>query len=194
MNFLAHAWLARSSNELIFGGLIADFVKGRLTNQFPVTIKEGILLHRRIDKFCDHHPTSFQFRESLPNGTRRFAGIILDIAYDHLLARDWQQYNATPLDQFAQSTYRVIESFDEYLPENSKVVMSRMIERDWFSRYQNIDTLKTALEYTAKRFSKGEALLEYTQSIETELKEIERLFSQFWPEIIRADLRQEPLQ
>ncbi|MGA2151478.1 MAG: DUF479 domain-containing protein, partial [Geobacteraceae bacterium] len=51
MNFLAHLYLSGDDPELLVGNLLGDFVKGRLSGNFPDGIERGIELHRRIDSF-----------------------------------------------------------------------------------------------------------------------------------------------
>lgn len=56
MNFLAHLFLGRDTDDLLVGSYLGDFVKGEINGELPTDITRGILLHRHIDSFTDRHP------------------------------------------------------------------------------------------------------------------------------------------
>jgi len=92
MNFLAHLYLADPQPLGLLGSLMGDFVKGPLGGRYPEPITRGIMLHRRIDTFTDAHAVVRASRTRISPGRRRFAGIMIDVFYDHFLARDWARY------------------------------------------------------------------------------------------------------
>ena len=103
MNFLAHLYLSGDNEQIIVGNFIGDFVKGRNALQtFDPTIALGIELHRAIDQFTDTHPVVRSSKDRLRPKYRHYAGVIVDIFYDHFLARKWNDYHKTPLPEFAQ--------------------------------------------------------------------------------------------
>ena len=86
MNFLAHAVLSFENPELMVGNFIADFVKGNDYLQYQDPVKRGILLHRDIDQFTDQHPTVRLSKSRLYDAFGHYAGVIVDMYYDHFLA------------------------------------------------------------------------------------------------------------
>jgi len=100
MNYLAHLALIPTScrdreDALRIGNLLGDFIKGTessLRLQFPVDLVDGIKLHRAIDKFTDAHPSFLESKQLLAPERRRYAGIVLDIIYDHFLSIHWKTY------------------------------------------------------------------------------------------------------
>jgi acyl carrier protein phosphodiesterase len=107
MNYLAHLYLSADSSEALVGGLLGDFVKGRLVpGRYPPRVLAAIALHRRIDGFVDRHPVTLSSRARFGPGFRRYAGILLDLFHDHFLARDWDAHAAEPLAAFADRAYR----------------------------------------------------------------------------------------
>jgi acyl carrier protein phosphodiesterase len=103
MNLLAHLWLADRSRTSAAGQLLGDVVKGRLDrSRFTPAIDQGIRLHRLIDSRCDAHNAHQGLRQSFDPPLRRYAGIVVDIGFDHALARNWAQFSAEPLAQFTE--------------------------------------------------------------------------------------------
>lgn len=102
MNFLAHLWLAERTGTSMAGAILGDIVRGRDLSAYPAAIAEGIQLHRRVDAATDRHPLIVHTRQGFAEGQRRYAGIVLDLVCDHLLARDWARHSEEPLPAFAQ--------------------------------------------------------------------------------------------
>lgn len=102
MNFLAHLWLADRSATSMAGAVLGDVVRGADLSMYPPDIAAGIRLHRRIDAATDRHPQVVAARAGFASGQRRYAGIVLDLVCDHLLARDWPAHAGEPLSAFCQ--------------------------------------------------------------------------------------------
>lgn len=136
MNYLAHTWLARHSDDAILGGLLGDFVHGQVALlDWPQEVRQEILLHRRIDRFTDTHPAVTAVRADF-GGLRRYAGIVLDVYFDHLLARDWSRWNDTPLPAFTDRVYGVLDEHHEQLPARLKRIAPHMAAEDWLGNYR----------------------------------------------------------
>lgn len=113
MNLLAHLWLAERTGTSAAGQILGDLVKGRLDRaRFNAAIDQGIRMHRTIDSTSDAHPAHRALRERFQPPLRRYAGIIVDIGFDHALARDWQHYSSEPLNRFAiRAARRVVDEW-----------------------------------------------------------------------------------
>src|SRR4051812_44429809 len=109
MNFLAHLYLSGDNDYVKLGNFIGDFVKGRnLNEQFPSGIARGIRLHRAIDEFTDSHPIVKKSKDRLRPAYRHYAPVIVDVFYDHFLARNWTRYSDTALADYAEQTYDLV--------------------------------------------------------------------------------------
>ncbi|OED42192.1 hypothetical protein AB833_07780 [Chromatiales bacterium (ex Bugula neritina AB1)] len=120
MNFLAHVFFAYGEPAAMVGQLCGDFVRGSNLARFPAAIQNGIRLHRAIDSFTDRHPLNRQARDLFVAPHRRVAGIITDVAYDHFLAKQWDQHCSTGLSDYATMVSAALRQYEDVLPDNLK--------------------------------------------------------------------------
>jgi len=160
MNFLAHLWLAGPEDGMRLGAVAGDFVKGPLPAGLPADIAAGAGLHRAIDAFADRHPAFLRSRARISAPRRRFAGVMVDMFYDHFLAAQWDDYHPEePLAVFAARQYALLRAHLHRLPERSHTVVTRMSEGDWLSSYAQVETIEFALDRIAGRLRRPEAFL-----------------------------------
>ena len=126
MNFLGHLYLSGTSEQVMLGNFIADFVKGKGAHFWQKDVHRGILLHREIDFFTDRHRLVAESKQLLWPRHRHYSSVIVDIFYDHFLARNWQDYSVAPLDSFASHVYATMQRFAALLPHQAKLVLPRM--------------------------------------------------------------------
>jgi acyl carrier protein phosphodiesterase len=145
MNFLAHALLAGDDPALVVGGVVGDWIKGPLPAGLPDDLARGVALHRAIDSFAETHPAFRRSRTRVSSHRRRYAGVLVDIFYDHLLARDWAEIHEHPLDDFCTDVYRGIAGRLAELPVEAHYPLQLMIREDWLSSYAHIHGIADVL-------------------------------------------------
>jgi len=153
MNYLAHLHLGGSRPAQLLGSLYGDFVKGPLAGVWPADIEAAIRLHRRIDAFTDTHPLIHTAKTRFPSERRRMAGVLLDVFFDHCLARDWEQFSDEPLSAFTQRVYGVL-STTPTLPERLARIAPRMAAQDWLGSYRDFVVLQDVVQGMARRLSR----------------------------------------
>lgn len=155
MNFLAHLYLAEDHPQSRVGNLLGDFVKGRIENlAFPSGILKGIVEHREIDRFTDTHPIHTQSRSLINPENRRFAGIAVDVIYDHFLARDWADYHPMPLQQFTRQCYQELREDWDILPPRLRFLFPYMESGDWLTHYAKRNGIYDSLSGLARRMQR----------------------------------------
>ena len=157
MNYLAHLHLGGQRSAQLLGSLYGDFVKGPLPGRFTPELEAAIQLHRSIDSFTDTHPLIKQSIARFPLERRRFAGIVLDVFFDHCLARDWAVYAEQPLDAFTARVYRVLAA-EPALPERLALIAPRMAAQDWLGSYREFEVLEQVLSGISRRLSRPQGL------------------------------------
>lgn len=153
MNFLAHLFLSGNNDEIKVGNFIGDFVKGRKYENYPEGIKKGILLHRYIDSFIDQHPIARQSAKRMKPLYNRYSGIVIDIFYDHFLAKNFNNYCPTNLSDYAQNSYKILSAHKNYLPQTVRFILPRMSRQKRLESYADIDGIKRALNILSNRSS-----------------------------------------
>ena len=145
MNYLAHIALSGDSELIKIGNFIADGVKGKKYELFPEDIQKGILLHRQIDWFTDNDEVVRKSKRRLNVQYGHYKGVIIDILYDHFLAKNWKLYFHTPLQVFTHAFYKILEDNIDVLPERAKYATSYMIKDDWLTNYAKIEGIEKVL-------------------------------------------------
>lgn len=151
MNFLAHALLAGDQPALIVGGVIGDWIKGPLPGPLPDDLARGVALHRAIDSFAESQPAFRRSRSRISAERRRYAGVLVDVIYDHLLARDWAALHHRPLDEYCARVYGLIRDRLNDLPAHSHPALAMMANEDWLASYARIDGIADVLVRMSRR-------------------------------------------
>ncbi|HEY6094077.1 MAG TPA: ACP phosphodiesterase [Gallionellaceae bacterium] len=151
MNFLAHALLAGDEPALIVGGVVGDWIKGVLPGALPADLARGVALHRAIDLHAETHPAFCRSRNRVSAQRRRYAGVLVDVFYDHLLARHWAAVHPQPLEDFCASVYGLIDDRMGELPEAAHHALQLMAREDWLSSYAEIDGIADVLARMSRR-------------------------------------------
>ena len=183
MNYLAHFYLAEQSSEGLLGSLLGDFVKGRLDDRFPQTVRRGIALHRAIDSFTDAHPLHLESRNRIGGERRRYAGIIIDVCYDHFLCRRWAEYSNETLDRFAARVYGILREHQDELPDRLRRMVPHMIADDWLGSYAELENVGRALDGIARRIARSNPLAGAVIEIEANYGELDGDFQRFFPQL-----------
>jgi acyl carrier protein phosphodiesterase len=151
LNFLAHALLAGDSPALIVGGVVGDWIKGTLPGALPPDLAKGVALHRAIDEFAESHPAFCRSRRRVSSERRRYAGVLIDVFYDHLLAKNWSALHHRPLDEYCGEVYGLIRDRLHELPVSSHPALTMMAQQDWLTSYVHIEEIADVLARMSRR-------------------------------------------
>ena len=185
MNYLAHIHLARHSDDAMLGALLGDFVGSADMYRYNAVMQGEIRLHRSIDSFTDRHPAVIAARSLFPEGRRRFAGILLDVHFDHLLARVWPDHNPVDLDQFNRHFYAVLLQHLPHLPERLQQIAPHMAAHDWLGAYRDRDNVDFAVQRIATRLSRnGDKLIACLPILRQHETQVAQHFDDFFPELL----------
>ena len=194
VNYLAHLYLAGDDPEAFIGSLMGDFVKGAIDPALPPVLRHGVWLHRRIDSYTDAHPTVIRSKRRIRPGFRRYAGVLVDLYYDHFLARDWANYSDVPLDEFAQAVYRILDRHHHRFPARMQRSMSYMKENGLLQSYREISGIERALRGIETRLKRPSRLREATADLEHNHAALADDFAAFFPDLIRHVAKLERLR
>lgn len=186
MNYLAHLYLADNTPQSLLGNLLGDFLKGARVEDFPLEIQAGIRRHFQVDVFTDAHPVPLESRRRIAPPQRRFGGVLVDVFYDHFLARHWREFSPEPLDAFTARTYAALGSQEALLPERLRHALPRMREEDWLGSYREVDGVRNTLRGLARRLRREHDLAAGAEELVRHYAELEADFRLFFPDLVRS--------
>ncbi len=185
MNFLAHLYLADRQPDALLGSLMGDFVKGPLQGRFSPDLTRALAQHRKVDAFTDAHPVVRASRARMTPARRRFAGIMVDVFYDHFLALHWEDYAEQPLEAFAREVYALLRTREAMLPERLRRIAPLMVQFDWLGSYRRVEAVHVALDRMGERLKRGNALLGAGAELTANYDGLQADFRAFFPEVRR---------
>lgn len=150
MNILAHIYLSGNDDLVKIGNFIGDYIKGRRYLNYREPIQKGILLHRSIDSFTDHHRKPKKVKKLLRPGYHKYSGIVVDIFYDHFLTVNWQEFSHIPLTRFVEDFHQVLRNKFQILPAPVQSFVPRMIESKRLLSYGEMEGVRKALKVMAR--------------------------------------------
>lgn len=184
MNFLAHIYLSFEDPEITIGNFVADSVKGDGLPHHSSRIKTGIALHRAIDDFTDHHPVTSRSKARLFVKYRHYSSVLIDIFYDHFLARSWNDWHNEPLADYAQRHYEFFNSRKADLPPQVQHMLPYMIQYDWLTNYQYFEGMQRVLNGMSRRASFKSKMEQAVTELKEHHSSFEEDFNEFFPELI----------
>jgi acyl carrier protein phosphodiesterase len=167
----------------LIGNFIADHIQGNKFTHFHPEIQQGIILHRHIDTFTDAHEIVRKSKRRLHKRYGHYAGVIIDIFYDHYLAKNWSTYSAIPLDIYVNAVYGLLQSKSAELPEKTQYLLPYMLQYDWLYNYQFTEGIAQVLTGMNRR-TKGKSQMHLAiEDLENLHQEFEEDFTLFFEDL-----------
>ncbi|MFK7909400.1 MAG: ACP phosphodiesterase [Akkermansiaceae bacterium] len=187
MNYLAHLLLADNTDESRIGNLLGDFTRGaifHLEKEYPAEVVRGIRMHRAVDRFTDDHKLFRQSRQLLAPERRRFAGIIVDIFFDHFLCLHWKDYHDEPIEEFIASIYRALDEHPEWRAGRLADVFPMMRDEDWLARYATVEGIENTLSGVSRRSPRVTKIAGGADDLRNNYETFESIFNKFMPDLL----------
>ncbi len=187
MNFLAHFHLAEPTDASRVGALLGDFLRGtpaHLSETLPEELVAGIVLHRAIDRFTDSHPVFLKAKKLLAPPRRRFAGIIIDLYFDHFLSLSWAQYSGTPLPEFIQEIHHLLSRRAAWLSTELNDLIAKMKQENWLGTYGTIPGLTLTFQRMSERRDFLKPLIGAEEDLLSHYDSFRQAFDEFYPELL----------
>lgn len=185
MNYFAHLVLSQPTIESTVGNLLGDFAKGVDRNQLDSAVTCGLDNHRAVDRFTDAQESIRELKRLFSPQRRRFAGIALDVYFDHLLMKHWQVFDSRPLQTIIDDFYLRMTRGRDLMPStNMRNTTQRMVEYDWFGSYRDIDSIAQALDRIAGRLRFENRFNNSIEDIVANQAVIGETFLAFFPQLV----------
>jgi acyl carrier protein phosphodiesterase len=187
VNFLAHFLLSGDDEELRLGNLLGDVVKGRVERYVhPGTteqMRHGIRLHRSIDSFSDAHPVVRRSKHRIAGRYGRLSGVIVDVYFDHVLAREWATYGDGTLETYAAGVYDVLHANLARLPGDVHPLVHAMSRGRWLESYAHLSGIARALRGMAHRTPVAAGIGTAAEELERDYAALADDVAEFFPEL-----------
>jgi acyl carrier protein phosphodiesterase len=184
MNYLAHLYLADANPDSLIGSLMGDFAKGPVDSRLAPAIAQGILVHRKIDAFTDTHPAVIASKRRIRPMFRHYRGLLVDIFYDHFLARNWSQYSSIPLSCFSRRAYQVLQVHYWSFPASMQHSVNHMIRTDLLVSYVQMAGIARALQGIETRLRRPYPLRSAILDLKENYPVLAADFKSFFPELV----------
>jgi len=184
MNFLAHIYLSFDDDMITLGNFFADHIRGNKFKHFPLQIQRGILLHREIDTFTDSHPIAKQSSKRLHKNYSHYSRVIVDIYYDHFLAKHWSDYSEVSLKEYVENFYQLLEKHYELLPVATQRIMPYMVADNWLFHYANLEGISRVLNGMNRRTNNRSKMNFAIKDLQENYNDFENEFRLFFAELI----------
>jgi acyl carrier protein phosphodiesterase len=184
MNYLAHLLISEINSVSLTGGLLGDFVKNSEILHLSDRIRMGIDLHKKIDMYTDAHPIFISSKRLIKTERRRFSGILIDVFYDHFLAKNWDLYNSFNFSSFIDYAHESIRLDIKELPETTCGRLESMISSDVLRSYKEVKGIESALIRISKRISRENLIQDGMKDLEQNYEKLEKNFLNFFPDVI----------
>jgi acyl carrier protein phosphodiesterase len=184
MNFLAHLYLSKDNKNILIGNFISDAIKGKKYKKYPKEIQAGILLHREIDTFTDKHPIVRKSMHRLNKRYRHYDGVIIDLLYDHFLAKNWERYSEIPLSLYAKNVYNFLKENVDSFPEELQKLLPHMIKHNWLMTYATVNGMERVLNGMNQK-TKGISQMDLAiEDLKIHYNEFEADFTEYFKELV----------
>jgi len=183
LNHLAHLFLAPDSPEARVGSLLGDFTRGVDLAALPDSVRLGVRHHFAVDSFTDRHPDVLASKRLFSGQRRKFAGVALDVLYDHFLLQHWSEFTDADQSTFITSVYTELQDNESLMNPAMSKTIRRMVSHDWFGSYRDLDNIGYALDRVAERIRFQNSFAGIITEIRPIQAELEESFLSFFPEL-----------
>ncbi len=183
MNYLAHFHLAWPDPDLVAGGLEGDYHKGPIDPALGAGLQRGIRLHRAVDAYTDSHPALAELRGEFAAELRRYAGILVDLSFDHFLSQHWSRFGDQSLKDFNEAVYRHLQHRRRELSAPARRMLDRLVQYDLLGRYGDWHSVPDSAARIGERFSRGNPFLGIDGELDRLHPRLEAAFLAFYPEL-----------
>lgn len=188
MNYLAHLFLSGTDQEIIVGNMMEDYIVGNIqhprNNHLSMQVKVGIELHRIIDVFMDTHESVKVCKSILYPKYHKYSSVVIDIFFDHFLAKYWEEYTNEDFADFRKRIYEAFEIHWEILPKAMQPTIESMIHHDWLKNYSEFWGIERALQNVSKRAIHQSGMENAVLDLQDNYELIKKSFQVFFPQMI----------
>ena len=166
------------------GNIIGDYIKGNHYSDYPELIRQGIVMHRDIDRFTDSHKIVKETNHLFTERYHKYSGIVTDILYDHYLANLWNNYSADNFNFYIKGIYHLLKDKWEIIPLEMQEFASRCMENNWIKSYAEINGIGRILWMMSQRTTLPDESKFAIEILNSKYTLIEDMFKEYFPQLV----------
>lgn len=172
---------------MLFGNFIADHLKGP-DRQLPFDqlIRQGIALHRHIDRYTDTHNIVAQSKARVRPQFGKYAPVIVDVFYDHFLAIGWSNFHNLPLPEFSKQVYALLQARQNEMPASAQHMLPFMVQHDWLTNYARPLGIRRVMQGMSRRTRFVSGMDKAPDLLFEEYDAFKAEFEAFFPELEKS--------
>ena len=164
---------------------MADFLKHADLSIQPTAVLAGIENHKATDRFTDAHSVVRGLITDFDPRFRRFVPIMLDVSFDHMLAKSWGEYHELELPEFTKRAHQQLVQAEQYMPAIMKNRLIGMAQHGWLESYVSVKTIDKTLISISNRIRFENNLDQSYREVVKQYAVIEETFRTFFPELVQ---------
>lgn len=185
MNYLAHSFLSNNNTDLIIGNFIADHIHGNNFENLSPGIIEGIKLHRKIDAFTDSHQKFKESKRFFYSGFEKYSGILVDIYFDHLLAKNYNNHTTVPLQEYCDNVYSIYSQNKNILPKSSQAFLNYVLQNNIYHAYSTTQGIEQVLFHLSHRINHPVKLHHSMDLFNQNIEQLQNNFELFFKDAVK---------
>lgn len=182
MNFLCHLYLSGDDPDLLVGNFMGDFVKGRVGEEYPPRLRQGLVLHRRIDSFAQQNEHFQASRRRLASEYGLYRGVLVDLFYDHFLVQEWDEWATEPLAAYLVRTRRLVDQRFQLLPPRLQGLVPVIFD-ELLPSYGTVAGIGQALARMSRRIARTNPLAGGEGELRRHYAALKADFTAFMPQV-----------
>jgi len=181
MNWLAHLLLSEPTAEFRIGNILPDLASPSELAHMPTPFQGGITRHREIDAYTDSCTIFQRSKNRFQPPLRRYAGIFVDVFYDHFLSLHWEQFCTTPRKTLIRQFYRSIPPRQHHLPATAACVLDWMKTGDWLGDMATLHGVEATLHRISRRLRRPVDFSPAMNVLDEHFQDFSSDFDEFFP-------------
>lgn len=184
MNFLAHTYLSGENSLIRIGNFMGDWIKGNEFKKFPEDIQKGVLLHRSIDYYTDNHPIVKQSKNRFSEKYHKYSGILIDIYYDHFLAKEWEVFSTVPYNEYLLTLKEGLLKDMVHFSDEIQEFIPRFMDHGWMNSYPTLQGIENVLTGMVKHTSLPDKTDDAIKIFEMYYNNFREEFYDYFPQLV----------
>ena len=113
----------------------------------------------------------------------RYCSVVADVFLDHFLAREWERFDARPLEDYLRWVHQILAGRIDTCPERSRRYFEYLSATDTLLHYRSTEGISQTLSQMAKRARFDSGMEKAGAVLLQQYVKLEESFELFFPDV-----------